>query len=244
MTRPHLPPGQSHRALPERSIFARLLAWILVVLALPLPVFAQVGAATDSQISAPLTLHITILEGENALNNIRQRTAREPIVQVEDANHKPVAGVAVLFTSVRGPNGAGGTFNSFTSYKTVTNAEGKAVGRGFQPNTTTGQFTINVTATLGTMMAVAIVIHEQNTLAAGAGNGASTELPASASPPPNESRPFHLFHIIPKWAIVGIVVGGTAIGIAAVTHNSSGAVISSGGGTVTAPAVSTAPTRH
>ena len=32
-----------------------------------------------------------IVEGEGAINNIRLRTAREPIVQVEDENRKPVA---------------------------------------------------------------------------------------------------------------------------------------------------------
>ena len=42
---------------------------------------------------------IEVVEGDGAINNIRQRTAREPIVQVEDENHKPVAGAA----GARGP---------------------------------------------------------------------------------------------------------------------------------------------
>jgi hypothetical protein len=37
------------------------------------------------------TLNLVIVEGDGVINNIRQRTAREPIVQVEDENHKPVA---------------------------------------------------------------------------------------------------------------------------------------------------------
>src|SRR6202161_2399484 len=53
-------------------------------------------------------LNLVIVEGEGAINNIRQRTAREPIVQVEDENHKPVAGAAVIFTLPG--QGAGGTF--------------------------------------------------------------------------------------------------------------------------------------
>ena len=42
-------------------------------------------------------LIINIVEGEGALNNIKQRVNREPIVQVEDENHKPIAGAAVVF---------------------------------------------------------------------------------------------------------------------------------------------------
>jgi len=43
--------------------------------------------------------------GEGAINNIR-RHAREAIVQVEDENHKAVAGVAVtFFPAERGPSG-------------------------------------------------------------------------------------------------------------------------------------------
>ena len=59
------------------------------------PLFAQVAAA-------PMMLHITILDGEDSLNNIRERTAREPIVQVEDENHKPVAGALLLFSIQNG----------------------------------------------------------------------------------------------------------------------------------------------
>ena len=36
-------------------------------------------------------IHIVIVEGDGAINNVRQRVAREPIVQVEDENRKPVA---------------------------------------------------------------------------------------------------------------------------------------------------------
>src|ERR1041385_9431846 len=44
-------------------------------------------------------LSITIVEGEGAINNVRQRVNREPIVQVEDNNRKPVAGAVVVFRS-------------------------------------------------------------------------------------------------------------------------------------------------
>ena len=55
---------------------------------------------------APM-LNLVVIEGEGAVNNIRQRTAREPIVQVEDENHRPVAGAVVVF--MLPSNGAGGS---------------------------------------------------------------------------------------------------------------------------------------
>ena len=43
-------------------------------------------------------LNLIVVEGEGAINNIRQRTARETIVQVEDENRKPVADAVVVFS--------------------------------------------------------------------------------------------------------------------------------------------------
>ena len=57
----------------------------------------DLGPTQEAAPPAP-ALRIVILEGEDVSNNIKERTAREPIVQVEDENHKPVAGAAVLFT--------------------------------------------------------------------------------------------------------------------------------------------------
>jgi hypothetical protein len=90
-------------------------------------------------------LNLVIVEGEGAINNIKLRTAREPIVQVEDENHKPVAGAAVVFAL---PNqGAGGSFGaSGQTFTTVTDAQGRAVGRGLRPNQIQGRYQIHVTA--------------------------------------------------------------------------------------------------
>src|SRR5579863_6856916 len=64
------------------------LSWLLLICA---------AAHLPAQATTPATspgLLITILDGEGALNDIRKGTAREPIVQVEDENHRPVAGAA------------------------------------------------------------------------------------------------------------------------------------------------------
>jgi hypothetical protein len=90
-------------------------------------------------------LKITIIDGDEAINNIRQRTAREPIVQVEDENNRPVAGAAVVFLL---PNdGAGGTFTGGAkSLSVMTDANGRAVARGLRPNNVAGRYQIRVTA--------------------------------------------------------------------------------------------------
>ena len=109
----------------------------------------------------PPQLQIVILDGQDALNNIHDRTAREPIVQVQDENHKPVAGAVVIFL-VRSDNGASGTFaNGLTTYTTRTDSLGRAVGRGFTHNDVAGDLVIAVEATYMGMTADT-VIHQTN----------------------------------------------------------------------------------
>lgn len=85
----------------------------------------------------PTALNIDIIDGDGAVNNIRQRTAREPIVEVTDENHKPVAGALVLFSAP--DHGASGVFANGTRQLSVTtDAQGRAAGKGFQPNTERG----------------------------------------------------------------------------------------------------------
>jgi hypothetical protein len=109
--------------------------------------------------SSPRLL-VTILDGEGALNDIRQRTAREPIVQVEDNNHKPVAGALVLFTLPS--SGPGGTFaEGAQTFSTLTDSAGRAVAHGLQPNTHAGSYSIHVRVTYNGSSAET-TIHQQN----------------------------------------------------------------------------------
>src|SRR5271167_3255494 len=90
-------------------------------------------------------LNIVIVEGEGAINNVKQRVNREPIVQVEDENHKPIAGAAVVFFL---PNqGPGGTFaNGARSLTVTTDAQGRASMASVNHNSLAGQMQIRVTA--------------------------------------------------------------------------------------------------
>ena len=95
--------------------------------------------------TAPKQLNIVIVEGEGGINSIKQRTSREAIIQVEDENHRPIAGVAVAFIL---PNvGASGTFADGSKILMLTTDEtGKAVARGLTPNNVSGTMSMRVTA--------------------------------------------------------------------------------------------------
>ena len=89
-----------------------------------------------AQAPEPKQLTISILEGEGAINNIRQRTAREAIVQVQDENHKPVAGVAVTFFLA--DHGASGVFANGSQAREAVgghraNQEAKALHQSLPP---------------------------------------------------------------------------------------------------------------
>lgn len=159
-----------------RTALAVLLC--VAMLSTPATSWAQAAAAA----SAP-TLNIVIVEGDGAVNNIRQRVAREPIVRVEDENHKPVAGATVVF--MLPGDGAGGTFPGGQKMVTVqTNQNGEAVARGLRPNNITGDFGIRVTASYQGATASAVV-SQTNALAgaaaAGAGGGAAAATAAGIS---------------------------------------------------------------
>ena len=119
--------------LPFRSSVAAVLA---TMLSFP-------GAAQEPL--APKLLKIVIVEGDGAVNNARQRVAREPIVQVTDENNRPVAGAAVIFFLPG--SGPGATFpggaNSFTA---ITGADGRAAANGLKANSLKGQYQVRVTA--------------------------------------------------------------------------------------------------
>ena len=184
----------------------------------------QAGAAVGSP-STPRQLHVVILDGEGALNNIKERTAREPIVQIQDENHKPVSEAAVIFL-IQGNGGstAGGTFaNGLTSFTTTTGADGVAKAPGLSPNGVAGSFTIVVTATVAGITATSL-IHQTNA-------------PGGGSQLGKVIRQQQLAH--PHLVVIGGVVAGAAVvaTVVAVTtlNSTSPTSIITGGTTVGAP---------
>jgi hypothetical protein len=179
----------------------------------------QGNAQTAALPSAPVAaehLTITILEGEGALNNIRQRDAREPIVQVTDENHKPVSGVALVFL-IHDGSSATATFNGGLTLSTTTNAEGIARATGLQVGPKAGSFTIGVTATVGATVVASAVIHQSNALGA---PSSTTENPssstASGSTAQTSAASAVAKHGILHLSKTALIAGGTVVAAAAV----------------------------
>ncbi len=147
---------------------AIVLACVLVLQAVPI----------QAQESAPGAgkLNLVIVEGDGAINNAKQRVAREPIVQVEDENHKPVAGAAVTFFL---PNsGASGTFaNGSRTLTLLTDQNGRVVARGIKLNQVSGKMEIRVSASFQGKTGSALITQTNGVAAAvGAGAGAGISL--------------------------------------------------------------------
>jgi hypothetical protein len=197
----------------------RRLAPITLLLLFALAPALRAQAAAPA---APQSLVINILSGEGALNDVRQRTAREPIVQVEDENHKPVAGATVLF--LLPDSGPGGTFADGTrAFHTVTDADGRARAQ-MKPNSTAGNWDIIVQASFAGATASA-TIRQQNFSSAGSGS----------------STAVHATHILSAKSLI-IILGsmaaaGTVAGVLA-TRGGNSTSITPGTPTVGAPAAS------
>jgi hypothetical protein len=134
----------------------------------PLTILAGTAVLMAQQ---PGDLQILVIGGEGSINNVKQRTAREPVIEVRDRNNRPVAGALVLFEAPR--NGASGSFlGGSPTLRVTTDAQGRAVGQGFRPNTSSGNFNLQVTATFQGATATAS-IHMSNVAGAGAAAGAA-----------------------------------------------------------------------
>lgn len=201
------------------------LARAAFVLLLILAVAPVLGAQTAVS-AAPQNLVINILSGEGALNDIRQRTAREPIVQVEDENHKPVAGAAVLF--LLPDSGPGGTFaDGSRAFHTVTGADGRASAHGLRPNNDAGSWNLVVQASFAGATATA-TIHEQNV--SGTASGSSSSVAGTT---------VHATHILSTKGLLILLGSAAAAGTVAgilVTRGGNSTTITPGTPTVGAPA--------
>ena len=122
---------------------------------LSLLILAAGMRAQSPQVEAAKSeIQIRIVEGEGAINSIRLRRAREPVVQVADRNGEPIEGATVSF--VLPATGASGFFGtSGLSLTMQTNARGMATGVGLRPNQIAGPFRIRVTASSRGATAVA-----------------------------------------------------------------------------------------
>lgn len=137
----------------------------------PLTIALLFVLADLSVIAQQPTLRVVVIEGEDAVNIIQQKTAVRPVVEVRDRNNLPVPGAVVTF-SISGGHAAFGGASSLT---VATNAAGQAAVTSLTPSAA-GAFQIQVSAAFQGQVATA-TIAQTNVLtaaqaaAAGAASG-------------------------------------------------------------------------
>lgn len=121
------------------------------------------------QASQP-AFHIVVLEGENAVNVIQQKTAVRPLIEVRDRNNVPVAGATVTFAIGSGqPAAFAGGLQTLT---VTTNAAGQAAATGMSA-LGPGAVQINVSAAFQGQVATAAISQTNFATAAAAAQASS-----------------------------------------------------------------------
>lgn len=124
----------------------------------------------QAQPSGPAPLRIVVLEGEDAVNVVQQKTAVRPLVEVRDRNNLPVAGATVTFTIGSGqPAAFAGGVQTLT---VTTNAAGQAAAASVTP-LGPGAVQIQVQAAFQGQVATGTIAQTNVAAAAAAGGGIS-----------------------------------------------------------------------
>ena len=131
------------------------------------------AASLDAQAPA---LRIVVVEGEDAVNIVQQKTAVRPLVEVRDRNNVPVAGATVTFTIGGGqPAAFAGGLQTLT---VTTNAAGQAAASGMSA-LGPGAVQINVQAAFQGQIATAAISQTNFATAAAAAQASSAASGAS-----------------------------------------------------------------
>ena len=178
------------------------------------PVYAQ---------TLPVELNIVVVQGEGTINSVRQRAGKEPVIQVEDENHKPIAGAAVVFTLPT--EGATGSFgNGGKTLTIMTDPQGRATAQGLKVNEYPGKLVVHISVSYR-------------------GLSARTNITQFDEGPPvtkKASSGGHTGRIVAILAIVGAAAGAGAY-LALRKNGSSSTSSTIGGGTSTVTAIGLTP---
>jgi len=151
----------------------------------------------------PVPFRIKVIEGDGAINNIRQPVNRGASVVVEDENHNPLSGVSVtFFLPNEGPSGLFPNGNRVLSV--FTDDKGIASSRGVRFNNQVGLMKIGVVASLFAQTASATIT--QTNISSNS-SIKSSYVPAMGIP--KSSVRSHA----KTWIILGVVAGAAAGGI-------------------------------
>ena len=113
-------------------------------------------ATSMASVAQEEAIHVVVLEGDGAINNIRSSHAKGPVVRVEDASNRGVPGANVTFVVPWG--GPGVLFgDAGTTLTLTTDDRGEVVARTVHPNRNAGSFQIHVTASKDGKKATAVI---------------------------------------------------------------------------------------
>ena len=180
-------------------------------------------------------LRIVVVQGEDGVNIIQQKTAVPPIVEVRDRNDLPVPGVLVTF-SIEG--GKAASFGGASSLTITTNVAGRAAAAGLTPSTT-GAFQIQVQAAFQGQVASATIAQTNVLTAAQAGAAGASGGGTSASPAGGAAGGGGGGVSATTVGIIGAAVGGGALAATQLSGKDDGPASSSFSGTFTGQIVST-----
>jgi hypothetical protein len=134
-------------------------------------------------------IQLQVVEGQAATNSIETGEAVEPVVEVRDAQGRPVSGLKVTFRSPKaGPSVL--FYGATREVSVVSDANGRAVATKTTPNTEPGQFAIAVEAGAAT-----IDVNQSNAY-------------TQTQPEPKKKK------LGPK--MIGLIVAGVVVAIAAI----------------------------
>jgi hypothetical protein len=112
-----------------------------------------------AQTAAARKLQMEVYKGDQMLNE--DRIPKDVIVRVTDDQGRPVIGAAVVFQLPF--DGPGGAFAEDSRFATViSDSEGLATAKGFQPNTQPGEFRITVTASYRDYQSTTTTVTQSN----------------------------------------------------------------------------------
>jgi hypothetical protein len=169
--------------------------------------------------SIPTHIDIIVVEGEGATSPPRQRLSHDPVVRVEDDDHRPVSGAAVVF--VLPVAGASGEFEGGSKNLTViTDSNGLAAARGIRTNQVPGKLQIYVTASYRGLRTRGLI---NQVIEATPGSPAASKQEIQASKPGGKW----------KWVLLTVAAaGGAGAGVYYGTRNSTSSPVSISTGTV------------
>jgi hypothetical protein len=160
---------------------------------------------------ADQSLHITVLDGEDGVNILKNKMAVKPVVEVRDRNNLPVSGVAITFLAPgSGPRVV--FANGSNTFTTTTDANGRAMISTSKP-IGRGSFKIKVTANANGHIFTASIAQTNYATVASA-SSAGTSAAASGGAGVGISATTIALVAIGVAAVVGIIVavalrGGT-----------------------------------